>query len=113
MLWIGFVLITLVLVVTILVLAFKPQFGWMVGPWFLPAMSIALIVGGLLMIAGAWRLRAFARPWQWTTLAVFGLIALVSPAFGFLFLAPFTLLGILWPLVLFLLVTQRPHASSN
>lgn len=100
----GSVMISSVLIISALVLLFKPQFGHWVGPWFLPIMSVGVLVGGLLMIAGALKLRARPR-WLWIALLAWGAIALTSPAFGIMFMLPLGVLVVTLPLVVVALIT--------
>ena len=100
---VGCVMISSVLVVAALVLLFKPQFGGLVGPWFLPIMSVAVILGGLLMMIGGWTLR-HRKSWQWIALLVWGAIALTAPAFGFMFMLPLGLLALTSPLIIAALI---------
>jgi MFS family permease len=103
---IGCGLVLLVLLTAALVLADKETFGWLVRPMFLPAMSIGAMVGALLMLVAAWNLPQRTK-WQGILLMVWALIALTSPAFGFLFLAPWGVLIVLLPFVVAAFVTLR------
>jgi hypothetical protein len=100
---IGCALVTLTLIVTALVLFDKPHFGFLVGTWFLWVVSGGVFVGGLLVL-----IAAFMAPnrWSWrpVTLMIWALIALTSPAFGFLFLGPWSVLALMLPLVIVILV---------
>ena len=107
---VGCVLISSVLLVSALVLFFKPQFGGLVGPWFLPIMAAAVLLGGLLMMIGAWTLRV-RRSWQWIALFVWGAIALTAPAFGIMFMLPLGLLVVMLPLIIAALIMSWSVAT--
>ena len=103
---IGCALMLLVLLMAALVILDKETFGWLVRPMFLPAMSIAAMLGALLMLVAVWNLPQRTK-WQGILLAVWALIALTSPAFGFLFLVPWAVLIVLLPFVVAAFVTLR------
>lgn len=103
---IGCVLVLLVLLTAALVIADKETFGWLVTPIFLPAMTIGAMVGGLVMLVAAWNLPQRMK-WQGILLMVWALIALTSPAFGFMFLLPWGVLIVLLPFVVAAFVTLR------
>ena len=103
---IGCVLVLLVLLTAALVIADKETFGWLVTPIFLPAMTIGAMVGGLVMLVAAWNLPQRTK-WQGILLMVWALIALTSPAFGFMFLLPWGVLIVLLPFVVAAFVTLR------
>src|SRR5688500_15761682 len=75
----GCAMVSTVLLLAALVILFKPQFGRLVGPWFLPGMSAMVLAGGLAMLWGAWKLRGRGG-WEWLALFVWGAVALTSPA---------------------------------
>jgi hypothetical protein len=100
----GCVFVVLAMIASALVLLDKPHFGWMVGSAFLAIISSGVIAGGLLVLiasAGQW------RTWRGIVLIVWGLIAVTSPLFGFLFLLPWSILVLMLPLVIVVLAQQR------
>ena len=99
----GCVMISTVLLLAALAIWFKPQFGGMVGPWFLPGMSVLVIAGALLVLFGGWKLRSRGG-WQWIALLIWGAIALSSPAFGIMFMLPLGLLFVFLPVAIVALV---------
>jgi hypothetical protein len=101
---IGCGLVVLAMAVSALVLFDKPHFGWLVDTWFLPVITSGCIVGAVLMLIGVLKL---PERWTWRgiVLLVWALIALTSPIFGFLFLAPWSVLVLMLPLVIPLFVT--------
>ena len=109
---IGCALVTLTLVVTALVLFDKPHFGFLVGTWYLPAVSAGVFVGGVLVLIAAFN---FPNRWTWRpiTLMVWALIALTSPVFGFLFLAPWSVLALMLPLVIVILSRRHPEPREG
>jgi hypothetical protein len=46
----------LAMVTIALVMLDKRHFGWMVGTWFLEVISAGMMVGGFILILGAWNL---------------------------------------------------------
>src|SRR5690242_7125380 len=82
---IGVALVVLAMIAVALVLIDKPHFGWMVGTLFLQIITSGVMLGALLVLIGALKL---PERWTWrgVFLMVWALIALTSPAFGFLFL---------------------------
>lgn len=106
---IGCVLIVFTMVVVALVIADKPRFGWLVGSMFLPIITSGVLVGSILLLIGAWNLPD-RKNWRGLTLLAWGVVALISPAFGFMFLLPWGLLALFVPLVAFILITlyRRP-----
>lgn len=101
----GVVIVCAVLLTAALVIFDKPSFGGLVGPRFLPIMAVSVIVGGLLTVVGGWKLHP-GRRWRKVVLVAWGVIAVVSPGFGYLFIAPWTLLAVLLPAVIGALVTS-------
>lgn len=87
-----------------LVILDKARFGWLVGTWFLPVIASGCFAGAAMMLAGILK-----RPERWTwrgvVLLAWALIALTSPAFGFLFLLPWSVLVLTLPLVVTVFVT--------
>jgi hypothetical protein len=100
---IGVTMIVLGLIVTALVIYDKKHFGWMVGGMFLPIMATNVILGGLLVVIGAWKLPQ-RKTWRGITLIVWGLIAATSPALGYMFLLPWAALALLSPVVIAALI---------
>lgn len=100
----GVALATLALVVTGLVLFDKPHFGWLVGSWFLQAITSGVMVGAVLLFIGAFQLPN-RTSWRVLTLFAWAAVALLSPLFGLLFLLPWGLLLLSLPLVIAILRT--------
>lgn len=101
---IGCGFVVLAMLVSALVLVDKKHFGWMVGAPFLMIMSSGCLLGGLMLLVGTLKL---PERWTWRGLVLlaWALIALTSPAFGFLFLLPWAVLVLLLPLVIPIFVT--------
>lgn len=102
----GVALVVLAMVVVALVLYDKEHFGWMAGSTFLMTISSGVMVGSVVLLIGAWKLPQRWR-WQGITLMLWALIALTSPAFGYLFLLPWGVLLVALPVVIAALVTAR------
>lgn len=100
---IGVVMVVLGLIVTALVIYDKKHFGWMAGGTFLSIMGANVIIGGLLVIVGAWKLPQ-RKTWRGITLIVWGLIAATSPALGYMFLLPWAALALLSPVAIAALI---------
>jgi hypothetical protein len=100
---IGVAMVILALIVAALVVLDKERFGFLVGSMFLPVMTSGVLVGSLVVLAGAWNLPRH-RGWHRIVLLVWGLIAITSPLFGILFIAPWTVLVVLSPAVIGALV---------
>jgi len=107
----GFALVVCAFVAVLLVIADKPHFGWLVGSGFLPAITIGVILGGLLMLIGALRLPRW-KTWRGLTLIVWSIIAMTSPLFGIMFLLPWGILAITAPLVIWILLSASAPAPS-
>ncbi|HVE72473.1 MAG TPA: hypothetical protein VNI54_14005 [Thermoanaerobaculia bacterium] len=101
----GCALVVLALVVSFLVIADKEHFGWLVGSMFLPVITGNVFVGALLILVGVLKMPAVRKTWRGITLIVWALIALTSPLFGFLFLAPWGVLALMLPVVIAIFVT--------
>ena len=117
----GVVLVVIPMLVSALVLVDKKHFGWLADGWFLPAITICVILGALVLLVAAWNLPE-RKSWRGITLIVWSLIALTSPAFGWLFLLPWALLAATLPVVIVALVTApapspmsppAPHSDSH
>lgn len=98
----GLALALLALITTALVAFDKPHFGWLVGSGFLGIIMSGTMAGGLLLLIGAWKLPGRAS-WRGITLIIWALTALTSPAFGIVFLLPWTALALTSPLVIAIL----------
>jgi len=98
---IGVALSTLAMLTVALTMLDKPH-EWLVGAWFLPIISSGMMVGGLVLIVGALMLPE-RKTWRGITLILWGLIALTSPGFGWVFLFPWALLALTLPLVIVIL----------
>lgn len=96
---VGCVLVVLAMLAAALVVFDKKHFGWMAGSTFLGVLSSGVLVGGLAMLVGAAMLPE-RKNWRGLTLMLWGLIALTSPLFGYLFMLPWAALVLLLPLVI-------------
>ena len=94
----GFALVMAALITTALVIADKSTFGSLVGRSFLAIITSGVIVGSILLLVGAWNLPE-RKSWRGVTLLVWGLIALTSPGFGYMFLLPWGFLVLMLPFV--------------
>jgi hypothetical protein len=99
---IGCALVCMTMIVVALVLLDKPHFGFLVGPYFAPIMGGGVFVGAFLVLIAAFMLPE-KRTWRGITLIAWALIALTSPAFGFLFLLPWSILVVSLPIVIVIL----------
>lgn len=100
---VGASLSVLAMATVALVMLDKPHFGWMVGTWFLDIISAGMMVGGFVLILGAWNLPE-RKSWRGILLLVWGLVALSSPAFGIMFLLPWGFLALSLPFVVAVLI---------
>jgi len=105
----GVAMVIVPMIFSALVLWDKQHFGWMVTWMFLPAISIGVILGGLLLIVAGFML-PIRKSWRGIALIVWGLIAVTSPGFGIMFLLPWGLLAVTLPLVIAILVRERRTA---
>jgi hypothetical protein len=96
---IGCVLVLLAMTVSALVMVDKETFGSLVGSMFLPVITSGVLVGSILLLVAAWKLPE-RKSWRGLTLIIWGLIALTSPAFGIMFLLPWSLLLLMLPFVI-------------
>lgn len=101
---IGVALVVLAMAVVALVVFDKKQFGWLVDWKFLPIITSGVLVGSIMLLVAAWNLPE-RKSWRGVVLLVWGLIALTSPAFGFLVLFPWGLLVLSLPVVISILIT--------
>jgi hypothetical protein len=99
----GCAFITAAMLVTALVVLDKPHFGWLVGTFFLEIITSGVMVGSVMLLAGAWNLPQRTQ-WRGIVLLAWGLVALTSPAFGMLFLLPWGLLALTLPVVVAILI---------
>jgi hypothetical protein len=106
----GCAMIVLAMIAVALVILDKPHFGWLVGTLFLQVVTSGVLTGSLLFLIGAWKLPNPGR-WRRAVLLVWGLIALTSPAFGFLFLLPWSFLVLSLPLVITILIGRYRDAA--
>ena len=103
--WIGCALVVLPMAVIALVIADKPHFGQLVGPTFLPIITISVILGGLLMLVAAFKLPD-RKNWRGIVLMVWGVVAAASPAAGaFLIMLAWGILVLSLPIVVWILVS--------
>jgi hypothetical protein len=100
---IGVSLIVLAMLVVALVIFDKPHFGWLVGWTFLPIITSGVIAGSIVLVIGAWNLPE-RKSWRGILLLVWALVALTSPAFGIMFLLPWSLLALSLPFVVAILI---------
>jgi hypothetical protein len=108
--WIGFALVVLPMAVIALEVIDKPDFGRLVGPMFLPTITISIILGGLLVLIAAFKLPD-RKNWRGYLLMAWGVIALGSPAAGaFLIMLPWSILVLMLPLVVWILVSSAKRA---
>ncbi|HEX7807523.1 MAG TPA: hypothetical protein VF608_02320 [Thermoanaerobaculia bacterium] len=99
---IGCALVCMTMIVVALVLIDKPHFGFLVNQYFTPIVGCGVFVGGAMVLIAAFMLPE-RKTWRGITLIVWSLIALTSPAFGFLFLLPWGVLVAALPLVIMIL----------
>ena len=101
---IGVALVVLAIAVVALVIAAKEQFGWLVGSPFLPIITSGVLVGSIVLMIAAWKLPE-RKTWRGVFLLLWGFLAFTSPAFGLMFLLPWTLLALTLPVVISILIT--------
>ncbi|HYH08905.1 MAG TPA: hypothetical protein VEK11_17765 [Thermoanaerobaculia bacterium] len=106
---VGCALVVLVLLVVALVIVDKEHFGWLVGSSFLQIITSGVWAGSLVLLVAAFNLPE-RRTWRGIALIVWALIALTSPAFGFMFLLPWGVLVLSLPLIATILVTAFRQA---
>jgi hypothetical protein len=92
----GFAVVAAVLLTTVAVIVDKPRFGWLVGKRFLETIVIALVLGAIAMAIGVWNANTPSDWRRWTLLTWAG-IAAVSPAFGLMFVLPWSALALSAP----------------
>ena len=103
---IGVGLVTLTLIVVALVIFDKEHFKELVGPAFLPIVGSGIFAGAILLVVAAWNLpERKNNNWRAFFLLIWGLVAITSPAFGYMFLFPFGLLALTLPVVISILIT--------
>jgi MFS family permease len=102
---IGVALVALAMIVVALVIFAKEQFQWLVGSTFLPIIGSGVFAGSALLLVAAWKLPERRNNWRGFVLLIWGLVALTSPAFGLMFLLPWTLLVLTLPVVISILIT--------
>jgi hypothetical protein len=102
----GVVLVVIAMAVSALVILDKEHFGWLVGSAFLPVITSGVMVGAILVLIAAWKLPQ-RKTWRGIALILWALIALTSPAFGFLFLFPWGVLALTLPVIIVALVGLR------
>jgi hypothetical protein len=101
----GLVLVLIAFIVSALVIVDKERFGSLVGPAFLPAITVNVFVGGALMLLSVLMMPSVRRTWRGITLILWAVIALTSPVFGFLFLLPWGVLVLALTVVIPIFVT--------
>ena len=77
----------------------------LVKPLFLEYVTGGVMVGGLIVFIAAWFLPE-RKTWRGITLMLWGLLAVISPWFGLLFLVPWAVIAIALPLVIAILLRQ-------
>src|SRR5438477_6832536 len=103
--WIGCALVMLPMAIIALEIIDKPHFGRLVGPMFLPVITISIILGGLLMLIAGFKLPD-RKNWRGYVLMAWGIVAAASPAAGaFLIFFPWGILVLSLPLVVWILVS--------
>jgi len=107
----GVALVVLTLVAVAWVIFAREQSKDLVGSMFLQTVMAGVFLGAIMVIAAALALPE-RKTWRGIFLVVWGLIALTSPAFGWLFLFPWGLLALLLPVVIWILITlsRTSHA---
>jgi MFS family permease len=100
----GCTLVVIPLVIVALVVIDKGRFGGLVGSYFLQIVMSGIFFGALMLLVSAWSLHE-ARNWRGRTLIAWALVALTSPAFGWMFIAPWMLLTLTVPVVISALVS--------
>lgn len=101
---IGVALVTSAMLVVALVIFAKEQFGGLVGSAFLPVITSGVLAGSIMVIVAALKLPE-RKNWRGIVLLVWGLVGLISPVFGIMFLLPWTLLALSLPVVISNLIT--------
>lgn len=107
---IGFALVVVAMLVVGLVMVDKPHFGFLVNGLFLPIITSGVIVGSLVILAGWWKLPR-RNSWRGHALLLWALIAVTSPLFGWLILAPWAVLVLTLPLIVAALVQLHRGAA--
>jgi hypothetical protein len=100
----GVFLVVLTLAAVAWVIFAKEQSKDLVGSRFLQSIMFGVLLGSIMVIVAALNLPE-RKTWRGIFLVVWGLIALTSPAFGWLFLFPWGLLALLLPVVIWILIT--------
>lgn len=101
---IGCAMVVAAMAVALLALVDKKHFEPIVGRTFVQVITSGVIVGSIVLVAGASMLPE-RKTWPGIVLIVWGLIALTSPLFGFMFLLPWAALAVSLPIVILALVT--------
>ena len=94
----GYALILLALMVVALSIFAKEQFQWLVGPAFLGTVVVMVLAGSIAVLIAAAAL-PYPRTWRTFVVIAWGLIAMTSPLFGWLFLLPWGVLLLSAPLI--------------
>lgn len=99
---IGVALILFAFLIVFLVVYAKKQFYWLVGSGFLGSVVGLVVAGAILFLVAVWLLPYRRTPLGWVLLA-WGVVALISPLFGMMFLGPWVVLlvtapGVIWVL---------------
>ena len=108
----GFAVASLAFFAVLLVMD-KAHFGWLMGWAFLPVITSAVIVGGVVMLIGTLCIPQ-RKSWRGAVLIAWGVIAAISPLFGlFLFLLPWVLLAVTAPLVIWVLAGMLRESRTQ
>jgi hypothetical protein len=110
----GCALIALALLTVALVTFDKEHFGGLVGSGFLQTLASGLLIGALLVLIGAWKVR-HEGTWRWKVLVAWALLALLTPAAGWMFIIPLGVLALSLPVAIAALVgiSRRLHGSQS
>jgi hypothetical protein len=108
--WLGCVMVLIPMLVVAAVIYDKPHFGWLVKSLFLEFVSGGVMAGGLLVFIAAWFLPE-RKTWRGITLMLWAVVALTSPAFGFMFLLPWGIVAASLPLVIAILYRLKKNTS--
>ena len=99
----GATIILLDFLLAILVIADKKQFSWLVTWQFLPATTIAALLGSIAMLIAVFNLSERST-WGGRGVILWALIGLLSPLLGIMFLTAWGLMFVTSPLVIWALL---------
>lgn len=95
----GFLGITCILMVVMLVVMDKPRFGGLAGSRFLQTIVIGMLLGAIVMLVSAFNC-VRGHGWRKLTLIAWALVGLASPAFGWMIILPWAAMAAFLPVVL-------------